>query len=148
MDPVIIFLIALIIGGTLLILIIQGRTTAAVEHRWLVAADDGLYKPDNEQLVKESLNQFVQRVAQVIERKTGCQTVPDRDLIRVYKGNKLVGIVRCCEVGRNANPAIVREVVELAQHLNVRTMYLAASGPVPADTQTFARLQQVRIIVV
>jgi hypothetical protein len=37
-------------------------------------------------------------------------------------------------------------VVELAEHLRVRIMYLATTGPAPADTQKFATLQKVKLI--
>lgn len=116
---------------------------------WLVTPDgdeDPIFKRDNQTLVKD--HSFMQRVAAKIEATTQCQTAPDGDLIRVYKKQKLVGIVMCCEVGRNATPAMVRTVVELAEHLHVRIMFLATVGPAPLDTQRFAKLQKVKLVSV
>lgn len=143
MDTTVIALVSIIVIGLAGLALLSYKPAPAIEHKWLVTPDDEL--PDNERLIKD--DSFVQRVAGVIELKTGCQVVPDKDLIRVYKNNKMVGIVKCCD-GRKASPALVGEVVDLAQHLRVKTMYLAAQGPVPDNTRTFAKLQQVRLIVV
>lgn len=142
MDTTVIVLVSIIVIGLALLAFLSYKPAPAVEHLWLVAPDDDEL-PDNERLIKD--DSFVQRVAGVIERKTGCQVAPDKDLIRVYKNNKMVGIVKCCD-GRKASPAVVGEVVDLAQHLRVKTMYLAARGPVNPQTQTFARLQKVKLI--
>ena len=153
MDTPVLVLLGVIIVCIVLYRIVDRSSgkkipTPPVEVNWLLPDDDDFFGRDNETLVKQSLAEFVERVARVIEKKTGCQTAPDRDLIRVYKNNKLVGIVRCCEMGRNTSPAIVREIVELAEHLKLKTMYLATKGPVPTDTATFARLQKVKLISV
>src|SRR5688572_14237997 len=139
MDPVVIVLVTVIVIGLAGLAYLSYKPAPAIEHKWLVTPDDDL--PDNDRLIRD--DSFVKRVAGVIELKTGCQVVPDKDLIRVYKNNKMVGIVKCCD-GRKASPALVGEVVDLAQHLKVKTMYLATEGPVSGQTRTFAGLQKVK----
>lgn len=141
MDTTVIALVSIIVIGLAGLALLSYKPAPAIEHKWLVTPDDEL--PDNERLIKD--DSFVQRVAGVIELKTGCQVVPDKDLIRVYKNNKLVGIVKCCD-GRKASPALVGEVVDLAKHLRVSTKYLVAQGKVSGQTETFARLQKVNLI--
>jgi hypothetical protein len=142
MDATVIVLLSIIVIGLALLAYMSYKPAPAVEHQWLVTPDDD-YLQDNERLIRD--DSFVKRVASVIELRTGCQCAPDKDLIRVYKNNKMVGIVKCVD-GRKASPALVGEVVDLAQHLKVKTMYLATQGPVSGQTRTFAGLQKVKLI--
>jgi hypothetical protein len=146
MDTTIIGLLAVILVGTLLFFVVHRaeRVSASpAEIAWFVTPEDD-DRIETQPLIRD--HSFMQRVADRIEATTQCQTVRDGDLIRVYRKNKLVGIVMCCEIGRNATPAMVRTVVELAEHLRVHIMYLATTGPTPADTQKFATLQKVKLI--
>jgi len=152
MEPVVVVLLTVIIGCSILLFLLSSSNKKlppankkpSLELNWIIATDDQLYRPDSDALIKD--RSFVERVAHRIEQGTGCQTAPGGDLIRVYKRNRLIGVVKCCEIGRNVSPATVRALVELAQHLRVKTMYLATMGPVPKDTEQFALLQKVRLV--
>lgn len=136
--------IALITITVVLMLIVLSRRKKESSIDWIIARDDEFYKPDNNAIYND--NSFVNRVVARVEQKPEFHAVPDGNWIRVYRGNRRASIIWCCEIGRNVTPAMIRQLVEVANHSRVKTMYLATVGPMPKDTERFARVQKVRII--
>lgn len=89
---------------------------------------------------------FHERVAASIKKQTGYNTVPDGDFIRVFKGSKLVGLVRCCRFAKMASPDMVQQLVATGQRENVKTLYFATGGHVSTATEKVAKLHNIRLL--
>lgn len=89
---------------------------------------------------------FEQRVIELIEKKTGNLAVQDGDFVRVFKGQRLVGLVRCCNFGRAVTPEIVRTVASVGQMEGAATIYLASLGHIPEASEKAAQRLRVKVL--
>jgi hypothetical protein len=80
-------------------------------------------------------------------QKTGCRGKPnDKGLIEVYKKNKLVGIVKCCEDSWEVTPALINELAKLRVGYQVEIAYIATSGTLPSMAMSEAKYHKIRIL--
>lgn len=89
---------------------------------------------------------FEDRVVAALQTQTGCWGKPTKDLIEVYKNDKLVGIVKCCEDGWSVTPALVTEVATRRVWYHVKIAYIASGGSIPNEARQAAQQQNVRLL--
>jgi len=86
-------------------------------------------------------------VAALVAQRSGCQTAIDTDIVRVYRGKNLVGVVKCIDKpGKPISPVMVREAQKLAERMGADTVYLASSGYFPNDARAEAARLSVKVI--
>jgi hypothetical protein len=90
---------------------------------------------------------FEERVIYTLQTQTGCWGRPnDRGLIEVYKKDKLVGIVKCCEDTWEVTPALINEMAKLRVWYHVKIAYIASGGRIPNEARQAAQQQNVRLL--
>jgi hypothetical protein len=92
---------------------------------------------------------FENRVITALQIQTGCWGKPnDRGLIEVYKKDKLVGIVKCCEDSWEVTPSLINEMAKLKVWYHVRVAYIATGGAIPSMAKSEAKHRKIRILVI
>jgi hypothetical protein len=89
---------------------------------------------------------FEDRVIAALQTQTGCWGKPGKELIEVYKNDKLVGIVKCCEDGWAVTPSLVNEIAVRRVWYHVKIAYIASQGAIPAEARRVADEKKVRLL--
>lgn len=91
---------------------------------------------------------FQDKVIVRIQQRPGYWGRPGREhhLIEVYKGSKLVGLVRCCEDPWAITPSLVNELAKLKIWYKVKVVYIASGGTIPATARSEANYRKIKLM--
>lgn len=104
-------------------------------------------EPDTDDTVTPTQS-FMERLLMQLKNQ-GYQTTADRDIVRVYKGRNLVGLVKCVDrPGKPVSPLLVKDIQRAGTAADVKSFYLATSGYFPNETKDEAARLGVQLMEV
>lgn len=92
-------------------------------------------------------NSLMGRVVRKLEQ-AGRKTEIKGDTIQVYKGGRLVGIVRVIDRSGSISPLLVNDVAKQRDRIGVKTAYLATSGTFSSDVRSLAGQLGIQLMTV